>query len=500
MSRIVVDCDTHFGVLPYRDQDVSLEKLLSTMDAYGIAAALTYSLKGKMYDFEEGNDETLAACKANPRLLPVMTVDPRRYIGVVEEIEKRKKQGFVALRVFPDSHQAWRIDSPMFRSVIKELERVGMLLVVPCPESPEDILKAVRGTSMPVILCGIGYHNLADAIAACKEHPSLYIEENIIDPPDALAVGVDAIGADRFVFGSNAPSSSMRGSLNLVAESFLNEEDKAKVFGGSICRILGIPMPTVPALNLDAPFADFPIIDIHSHYGKWPFPLRGRGVDFTLDLMKRRGINRTIMSSSLSIVYDFTAGNKQMADAIEGHPELLGYVTVNPNYFDASCRELEKYFKKPNFVGAKMHPMYNRLDGNSRQTRKLAQKIAEYGKPLLIHTFGRGEPAKMFELARDCPNLKIIMGHAGGDDWRGAVEVLRQTPNTYMEFCATVHETDKVRRSVDAVGADRIMFGTDLDLINPAFTAGVYEESSLTTDEKERILYKNAMELFGIEV
>ena len=501
MDYTVVDSNTHFGFLPYRDTDVSLKKLLSSMDEYGVAAALSYSLKGVAYDFEQGNDETLAASRANSRILPIATVDPRRHIGVIEEIEKRKAQGFVALRVFPEQ-QGWKIDSVMFRPILRKLESLQMPLMVTCQGSgtATDILRAVEGSTIPVILCGVGYFNLAEALAACDEHPALYMGAQIIDTPDSLAVAVDAIGPERLVFGSNSPSCSMRSSLNLVVESGLTDEQKTMLLSANIGRILGIQAPAGFTLTLDKPFAGIPIVDVHSHYGKWPFPMRGTGVEFTLELMRQRGISKTIMSSSYAIVYDFVEGNAEMAQAIEGHPELLGYVTVNPNYFDASCRELEKYYRKPNFVGAKIHPAYCRRLINSPQNKVLVRKIAEYGRPLLIHTYGSGAPAQILDLASECPKLPIIMGHGGADAWREAADVVKQAENVYMEFCCSVLETDKVRRTIEIAGADRILFGSDLDLIHPGFIAGVYEEAGLSQAEKEKVLCKNPSRIFDIQL
>ena len=500
MNYTVINAGTHFGFLPYRDTDVSLDKLLSTMDAYGVAASLSCSLKGVSYDFAEGNEETLAVSKANPRILPVATVDPRRYLGVVEEIEKRRKQGFVALRVFPEQ-QGWRINSVMMKPIIRELGRLKMPLLVTCSGNGTvtDVLWAVGDSTIPVILCTVGYGNLGEVLVAMKEKPNLYADTQINDTPDSLAVAVDAVGPERFVFGSGSPSSSMRAALNLVAESSLTDEQKALIFSGNICRIIGIQASAGTTLNLDKPFEGMPIIDIHSHYGKWPFPMKDWGIEFSLDLMRKRGISKTVMSSASAIVYDFVEGNRDMAQAIEGHPELLGYVTVNPNYFDASCREIEEYYKKPNFVGAKIHPAYCRRAINSPQTRALVRKIADYGRPLLIHTYGQGTPSQILDLVKDCPDLPIIMGHGGADAWREAADVVKQSENVYMEFCCSLLETDKVRRSIDTTGgADKILFGSDLDLIHPGMIAGSYEEACLSQDEKEKILYRNASRIFDI--
>ncbi len=499
MNYQVIDSDTHFGSMPYRDTDVSVEKLKSLMSRYGVAAALAYSLKGVAYDFTEGNDETLAVCRANPELVPVATVDPRRHLGVLEEIGRRRSEGFVALRLFPEQ-QGWKINSILSKPIMAECERLGMPLIVSGAGAggPTDVLAAIKDTTVPVIVTGVGYFNLAEGIAAAREHPSMLLEAQINDTPDSMRVTVDAIGADRVVYGSNSPSLSMRASLNGVAEAELTDDQKALIFGGNLRRILGIGVRDL-SLSLDHPFEGIPIIDVHSHYGKWPFPMRRGGIEYSLELMRRRGINKTIMSSSYAIVYDFLEGNKQMADAIEGHPELLGYVTVNPNYFEASCAELEEYLARPNFVGVKIHPAYCRLGINSAKTLALLREIEKYRRPVLIHTYGAGTPSQIQSVARECPELPFIMGHGGADAWREAAEVIRDTENVYMEFWCSGLETDKVGRSVGIAGAERILFGTDLDLIHPGFIAGSYEEASLGTEDLEKILYRNAVSLFGVQ-
>ena len=58
-----------------------------------------------------------------------------------------------------------------------------------------------------------------------------------------------------------------------------------------------------------------------------------------IDLMAQNEIERCVMSSTLGIVYDFAAGNEELARDMAGHPELSGHVVVNPNYVEASIEE-----------------------------------------------------------------------------------------------------------------------------------------------------------------
>ncbi len=65
------------------------------------------------------------------------------------------------------------------------------------------------------------------------------------------------------------------------------------------------------------------------------------------------------------------------------------------------------------------------------------------------------------------------------------------------EFCATGCERGKVEESVREAGANRILFGSDIDLIDPAYILGLYEEAALTPQEQQLVMHGNASRLFG---
>jgi len=59
--------------------------------------------------------------------------------------------------------------------------------------------------------------------------------------------------------------------------------------------------------------------------------------------------------------------------------------------------------------------------------------------------------------------------------------------------------TQRVEVAVKELGADKVMFGTDLPLVEPACAMGIMDDAELTTDEKEMVMYKNAERIFSFE-
>ena len=234
------------------------------------------------------------------------------------------------------------------------------------------------------------------------------------------------------------------------------------------------------------------IIDAHCHFGEWPFPIRSYGKAETLRLMDDFGIALGIFSSAKAVLYDFREGNRELAPVIAGEPRMRGYVVVNPNYPEESRRELDTYLARPGFVGVKCHSAYTAQPPTSPGFRSLLPHLAELGRPVKYHA-GFEQVAAV---ARDFPQLAFIVPHQG---FLGE-EAGQAPPNVYADFCGTPSDHDRIGSLVRSLGADHVLFGTDLTLINPAGILGMLEEADLPDADRELVLWRNACRLFGLEV
>jgi uncharacterized protein len=119
--------------------------------------------------------------------------------------------------------------------------------------------------------------------------------------------------------------------------------------------------------------------------------------------------------------------------------------------------------------------------------------------PVLVHT-GSGIPFSVPSLviprAREYPKVKIILSHSGfailaSDAWVTA----RECPNVYLETSWSIpNDVEWFNRTI---GAERIMFGSDLPKNIPAEIAK-YETIDLTPTERERCLSGTAAEVFRL--
>jgi len=235
-----LDLNTCFGAYPRRGADHSLATLKRIMDQNRVSKAVTLSLKGVLYDHPEGNDETLAACAGNERLIPAATLDPRKYIGDESTPKTLERAGFKLLRLFPDL-QGWPITYAPVRSILGALRETNMPLLISAPTygMATEIADLVAGWSFPVVLSGVGYWNMSEAIVLMRAQENIFVETSYLDSPDAIEILVREVGSDRVLFGSNTPVTYFRGPYLSVVHSTVPERDKEAIFYLNAQRVLG---------------------------------------------------------------------------------------------------------------------------------------------------------------------------------------------------------------------------------------------------------------------
>lgn len=501
----IIDCDAYFGFNAAGGPDVSLQALLSAERRQGISHCMAHSIKSRAYDAREGNDDTLRAAQANDALLPVASVDPRAGYKIEEEIARVAKLGFVALRVFPEL-QGWPVDSALFARIVAACDehQMPLMLSARAAGTASRAVTMAKDTSHALVLLGPGYGTQGEAFSAAASRPNTLVSTSQFITPGVVEIAADMVGIDNLVLGMDCPNSCIRPAVNMILGSTLSEADQSKVFSGNIRRVISSQLAKLGrtlAQSSDTcaygsqKFSG-PIIDVHGHLGPWPFPMRNPDGACVRELANRWGITKTILSHTKAIVNDFVEGNAELAKEIQGTDDLYGYVTINPSYPDRSMEEIERYLGLPNFVGVKFHTGYARVSIDAPSMFDLVARFADRAPTTLLHTWSRGEPTKVGRLAERFPQMSFIMGHGGADAWQEANDVIKNTPNTYTEFCNSSTEPGKVRATVDTVGMERVLFGTDAGLFDPAFCVGLYEEAGLTPQEQQAILRDNAMRLF----
>jgi predicted TIM-barrel fold metal-dependent hydrolase len=152
--------------------------------------------------------------------------------------------------------------------------------------------------------------------------------------------------------------------------------------------------------------------------------------------------------------------NKAVFNAVERHSDrFLGWIFVNPKGNKDQISEFEKYKDMPGFIGIKAHPFWHHF--KPIELVPVAEKLAQTGKPLLLH-LGFDEEGDFEALLRKVPDLKLILAHAGfpgySDTWRN----IKNRKNIYLDISQTTYTSENATLGVmEYLGVDRLLFGTD---------------------------------------
>ena len=243
------------------------------------------------------------------------------------------------------------------------------------------------------------------------------------------------------------------------------------------------------------------VTDVHAHV--MTHNVEG-GKRNLLKVAERFGVDRYYISSIDNTYYPDEAAiendNKVTFEFMKEQPDLIkGYVYVNPRH-DNAMDVLKKGIEEQGMSGLKM---WVATFADDPLNFPLIEKMIEYDKPILFHTFVKAVGQLRYEttsyhignLAARYPEAKIIMAHLGGEPYHGIRNVAKYN-NVWIDHSGTLVGSNDLQHTIDLVGVDRVLFGSDM----PITYAGAYGqvlECKLTDEEREKILWKNTAELFG---
>lgn len=179
---------------------------------------------------------------------------------------------------------------------------------------------------------------------------------------------------------------------------------------------------------------------------------------------------------------------------------IRSYTYISPEQ-ENTCDVIRRGIEDNGAIGVKL---WVSEPCDSRCMDSVAELLIGYGKPILIHAATRAKTrpiatestsVNIRNLALRYPELKIVMAHVDTNCYRGAQNV-RGLDNVYVDFSGGTGKSGEVEYTVNQLGADKVVFGTDLSEVSFAVPYGRLVEAKISDEDKEKILYHNTMKLF----
>ena len=223
--------------------------------------------------------------------------------------------------------------------------------------------------------------------------------------------------------------------------------------------------------------------------------------EWTRREMEATGIERfTLMPYPQETLEGTVELNRDVGKLLREHPDLgYAWVYIDPNWGEGAVEELRRAVEEDGFVGFKHHS--NRFEHplSDPVVDPLLEAADEMDVPVISHVTQRTREHReevapyetqtehVREVAERYPDLDLISGHIGaGGDWERRLRNLADLDNVILDTSGSDCEQGQVDRAVEALGVDRVVFGTD-GWLYPG--VGKLEGCDLSPGEKTEIAY-----------
>ena len=142
------------------------------------------------------------------------------------------------------------------------------------------------------------------------------------------------------------------------------------------------------------------------------------------------------------------------------------------------------------------------MDGwNDYACEAFSALLGEAGRRSMVVSFHSMGDDAMDAMVQAHKDVVFVAAHPGEyDSLMRHIRRMRMSENYYLDLSGTgLFRYGMLRRIIDEIGADRVLFGSDFPTCNPAmFVGGVLLDPLLTDGEREQILSGNAKRLLGL--
>lgn len=243
-----------------------------------------------------------------------------------------------------------------------------------------------------------------------------------------------------------------------------------------------------------------PVVDMHAHmFNCYECNMLVDTPEKQLAYMEKCGVPLSLFCS-----HDVLAGG---AEFLQGDLEVCKCFPERYRMYMGLCtaeadpvRDLAFMENNEEVWGIKMHPGFFQASMADPRNDPYLDYADERRLPVLVHTWhgngGAGEDAARALLEKH-RGLVFIAGHSFRGSFTAGPELAKEYPNVVLELTAVLSQRGMLEAFIDAGLEDRIVFGVDAPWFSYEFGIGAILDARLTDDQREKILWKNAVRILS---
>ena len=241
------------------------------------------------------------------------------------------------------------------------------------------------------------------------------------------------------------------------------------------------------------------VIDFHGHPGRWG--LTESSPKNLLNSMDAIGVDYSVLFNIWHP--EGTRGNDNTASMVAAHPDrIVGFAYVSPLMPETMLPELSRAFDQLHLTAIKLYPPFTSINLNEPPWDPIYEFANERGLAVIWHTGieAAAWPKFVSDVAPRFPNAIFVCGHSGNcPPMRAmAIEAAQNNANVYLETCSTFRTPGAIEELVNQAGADRVLYGSDVPLMDHRPQIGKIITADVSDDAKRLVLVENAKRILKL--
>ena len=190
--------------------------------------------------------------------------------------------------------------------------------------------------------------------------------------------------------------------------------------------------------------------------------------------------------------------------------KFVGFWGIDPHKGMAAVREIVKAVEEHGMKGIAIDPYLAHIPASEARFYPLYTKCCELNIPVFITMAPPPEvhgalldyarPRDIDRVARDFPELTLIMSHGGYPYVDESIYVCQRNANVYMDI-SEYERSPQVATYVRAMNgpiADKVVFASAHPFIELKDALDAYKDFELTDENRNKVMYANAKRILGL--
>lgn len=225
--------------------------------------------------------------------------------------------------------------------------------------------------------------------------------------------------------------------------------------------------------------------------------LRGRIQDLKKSV-EEAGVEKVLILATATNARQVENINNWISKLLNDH--IFGFGTLHPDYKDIE-KETDRMLGL-GLKGIKLHPDFQRFNIDDEKAYPIYKAAIQRNIYILMHMGDKNldysSPVRLARVLDKFPDLKVIAAHLGGyDRWEESKKYIVGR-NVYLDTSSSLWRLSPIEATeiIKKHGVDKVVFGTDYPITNHTDELKRFEKLDLNQEERNKILYQNAMNLF----